>query len=306
MVLLAPLPKLHHDEKAQRLGSAGFSSFLSLRLNIHQEHGTGNLGDSAPSVCLERGALALHLAQREPVAWQVHLPEAGMVCFLWCENMRKEAAPERNKAMKLVAINGSPKMEKGSTALILDPFLEGAREAGAEVSIYYTRKLKINPCQGDFRCSTDTPGICMQKDDMQMLHPQLCEADIWVMATPVYVSGMTGPLKSLIDRILIPLGEPQITLRDGHCHHPLREDVKRGQVVLVALSPSPERGRQTRASGSRIDLRVLGIGQLRSLAGPHAGIRYSCGKKVRGCAAAPAWTGFGAHVGARGAGDRRS
>jgi multimeric flavodoxin WrbA len=136
--------------------------------------------------------------------------------------------------MKLVAINGSPKMDKGSTALILDPFLEGAREAGAEVDLYYTRKLKINPCQGDFRCSTDTPGICMQKDDMQMLHPQLCEADIWVMATPVYVSGMTGPLKSLIDRILIPLGEPQITLRDGHCHHPLREDVKRGQVVLVS------------------------------------------------------------------------
>ena len=136
--------------------------------------------------------------------------------------------------MKVVAINGSPKMDKGNTALILEPFLEGMREVGAEVELFYTKKLKINPCQGDFRCSTETPGECFQKDDMQMLHPKLCEADIWVFATPVYASGMTGPLKNLIDRILIPLGEPFLELRDGRCHHPLREGTKPGQVVLVS------------------------------------------------------------------------
>ena len=69
---------------------------------------------------------------------------------------------------------------------------------------------------------------------MQMLHPKLCQADIWVFATPVYVSGMTGPLKNLIDRILIPLGEPFLELRDGRCHHPLREGTNPGQVVLVS------------------------------------------------------------------------
>ena len=136
--------------------------------------------------------------------------------------------------MKVVAISGSPKMDKGTTALILAPFLEGLRESGAEVELFYTKKLEISPCQGDFRCSTHTPGECFQKDDMQMLHPKLCEADIWVFATPVYVSGMTGPLKNLIDRILIPLGEPFMGLRDGHCHHPLREGTKSGQVVLVS------------------------------------------------------------------------
>ena len=136
--------------------------------------------------------------------------------------------------MKVVAINGSPKMDKGATAMILAPFLEGLRESGAEVELFYTKKLKINPCLGDFRCSTHTPGKCIQKDDMQMLHPKLCEADIWVMATPVYVSGMTGPLKNLIDRILIPMGEPHLELREGHCHHPLRKEVRSGKVVLVS------------------------------------------------------------------------
>ena len=117
--------------------------------------------------------------------------------------------------MKVVAINGSPKMDKGTTALILAPFLEGLRGSGAEVELFYTKKLEINPCHGDFRCSTDTPGECFQKDDMQMLHPKLYEADIWVMATPVYVSGMTGPLKNLVDRILIPLGEPHLEFMCG-------------------------------------------------------------------------------------------
>lgn len=136
--------------------------------------------------------------------------------------------------MKVVAVNGSPKMDKGTTALILAPFVEGMRNAGAEVELFYTKRLRIKPCQGDFRCSTHTPGECFQQDDMQMLHPKLCEADIWVFATPLYVSGMTGPLKNLIDRILIPLGEPFVELRDGHCHHPLREGTRTGQVALVS------------------------------------------------------------------------
>jgi multimeric flavodoxin WrbA len=136
--------------------------------------------------------------------------------------------------MKVVAINGSPKMDKGTTALILAPFLEGLRGSGAEEELFYTKKLEINPCLGDFRCSTATPGECFQKDGMQMLHPKLCEADIWVFATPLYLSGMTGPLKNLMDRILIPLGKPFIEFRDGHCHHPLREGTKPGQVILVS------------------------------------------------------------------------
>ena len=38
-----------------------------------------------------------------------------------------------------------------------------------------------------------TPGKCFQKDDMEMLLPQLAAAGIWVFATPVYFDGMTAP-----------------------------------------------------------------------------------------------------------------
>jgi multimeric flavodoxin WrbA len=135
--------------------------------------------------------------------------------------------------MKVIAINASPKMERGNTAEILMPFLEGIEEAGAEVELFYTKNLQIHPCQADLACWVNTPGTCYQKDDMEMLLPKLADADIWVFATPVYVDGMPGPLKNLLDRA-IPLVQPFFELRDGHCRHPLREEVKHGKLVLVA------------------------------------------------------------------------
>ena len=135
--------------------------------------------------------------------------------------------------MKVLAINGSPRGEKGITALILEPFLDGMKEAGAEVHLFYTKKLKINPCQGEHDCWFKTPGKCFQKDDMQEVLPKLIEADILVLATPLYVDGMTGPMKNLLDRF-IPIGDPIMELRDGHCRHPRRDGVKEGKLVLVS------------------------------------------------------------------------
>jgi len=104
--------------------------------------------------------------------------------------------------MKVLAINGSPRMGEGNTAMILNPFLEGLREEGCDVEVFYTMKLKIGPCNGDMSCWFKNPGICGQKDDMQMLAPKLKEADVIVWASPVYYAGVTGPLKNLMDRQL--------------------------------------------------------------------------------------------------------
>jgi len=135
--------------------------------------------------------------------------------------------------MNVLAVNSSPLMGEGNTARILNPFLEGMGEAGAQVELFYTKKLRINPCQGEFRCWINTPGECFQKDDMQMLYPKLENAEIWVFASPVYVDAVSGPMKNLMDRI-VPIAQPFFELRDGHCRHPLREGVKKGKVVLVS------------------------------------------------------------------------
>jgi len=132
--------------------------------------------------------------------------------------------------MKIVAMNGSPKMGEGLTAAVLNPFLDGMEAAGAQVSRYATSAMSIEPCQGCFSCSINQTGICWQKDDLTNIYAEVVDADVWVFATPVYVSGMTGPLKTFIDRLLIS------------CH---------------------ERRCEARESDSCLQLRLLGDGQLR-------------------------------------------
>lgn len=104
--------------------------------------------------------------------------------------------------MNVLAINGSPNMDEGNTAMILNPFLEGMKEEGVLVELFYAWKLDIGPCNGDMSCWFKNPGKCVQNDDMQMLLPKFAEADVIVWASPVYYSGVTGPLKNLMDRQL--------------------------------------------------------------------------------------------------------
>ena len=135
--------------------------------------------------------------------------------------------------MNVLAVNCSPKGDKGGTALILKPFLDGMRSAGATVTVQHTNKLRIGPCLGDHICWFRTPGRCHLQDDMQAIYPLARDADVWVFGTPVYCDGVTGPMKNLLDRT-IALLEPYFELRDDHCRHPRRPGVKTGKLALVS------------------------------------------------------------------------
>jgi multimeric flavodoxin WrbA len=135
--------------------------------------------------------------------------------------------------MKALVIDSSPHMDKGNTALILTPFVSGLKEAGADVEFLYTKILKIEPCDGCFSCWLKTPGVCVHKDDMAAVLPKL-EAEILVFATPLYVDGMTGPMKTFLDRS-VPLLQPFFELRGGHFRHPLRGNNNNSRkVALIA------------------------------------------------------------------------
>jgi len=134
--------------------------------------------------------------------------------------------------MKVLAFNSSPRKKHSNTDRLLLPFLEGAREAGAETELVYLYGKKIKPCLGCFDCWLKTPGVCIQKDDEAALLEKMKEADIRVFATPLYVFGMTAQMKLFIDRI-VPIAEPFIVLKNGHCTHPYRYSEKeRGMVVI--------------------------------------------------------------------------
>jgi multimeric flavodoxin WrbA len=137
--------------------------------------------------------------------------------------------------LKALLLNGSPHTEGGVHVTMLRYLEEGLREAGAEVSRRNLYKLDIKPCLGCTSCWSRTPGRCVQDDDMRSLLPEVARSDILVLATPVYVDGMTGPTKVFLDR-LVPLLEGRFEIRDGHCRHPLREGVKAGALALVSAS----------------------------------------------------------------------
>jgi len=142
---------------------------------------------------------------------------------------------------KAIAINGSPAMEKGNTAMLLAPFIQGMADAGADVELFYVGRLKIKPCAcGEMYCWYKKPGECCIKDDMQLLYPKLREADILVLATPVYIP-LPGGMQNLINR-LCPLIQPLLETREGRTRARFHKDVAIHKIVLVATGGWWEKG----------------------------------------------------------------
>ncbi|MDP2858744.1 MAG: flavodoxin family protein [Bacillota bacterium] len=142
---------------------------------------------------------------------------------------------------KAVAINGSPRMERGYTAMVLAPFIEGLMDAGSDVETFYTGHLKIKPCAcGEMYCWYKQPGECCLKDDMQMLYPKVKRARILILATPVYMP-LPGQMQDFVNR-LCPLVEPFLQTRGGRTRARFREDVQIRKIVLVSTGGWWEKG----------------------------------------------------------------
>jgi hypothetical protein len=141
----------------------------------------------------------------------------------------------RRKEMKIVVIDGSPAVNNDDTSLVLTPFLEGMREAGAKVTLFNTEKLNIKPCRGCNQCLYKTPGECFTRDDMQVVLSELSQAEVWVSATPLTSGRLSAPMKRLVDRLL-PLAKPTVEIRLNPTHH-LKKLVDR---LLRSTKPTSE------------------------------------------------------------------
>lgn len=99
--------------------------------------------------------------------------------------------------MKVLGIYGSPR-KGGNSDQLLDRALEGATQAGAEVSRVYVRDLKMEGCRECAGC--DKTGKCVVQDDIQKVYPLLQEADVIVLSSPIFFYGLSSQAKALIDR----------------------------------------------------------------------------------------------------------
>jgi len=111
--------------------------------------------------------------------------------------------------MNILALNSSPRdNETSKTELVLQTFLQGARRAGAVAETVYLRNYKIHHCLGCYSCWMQTPGKCVQKDDMtDALFDRYLQADLVVLASPIYHATMNARMKIFVERTM-PMMDP--------------------------------------------------------------------------------------------------
>lgn len=105
--------------------------------------------------------------------------------------------------MRIVILNGSPH-PKGNTAAMVAAYREGAESAGHTVTVFDVCRMKIAGCLACEYCHTKAARTCVQADDMQRIYPVLDEADMLVLASPIYYHGLSGQLACAIHRIYAP------------------------------------------------------------------------------------------------------
>ena len=135
--------------------------------------------------------------------------------------------------MRVLAVNGSPRMGRGLTELVLDAFLSGMKDAGADAERIYAHRIDLKPCAcGEMHCWYTTPGECCIHDGMDEVVPKLKVVDTLVLATPVYIP-LPERMQTFINR-LCPLVEPRLVFRDGRTRGRLRDGYALRRFVAVA------------------------------------------------------------------------
>ena len=99
---------------------------------------------------------------------------------------------------KVLILEGSPRL-KGNSCILSDEFARGAEDAGYSVEKIAVTRKKVAGCLGCNACYRNG-GVCVQKDDMLEIRERMLEADVIVLASPIYFYSMTAQLKAVIDR----------------------------------------------------------------------------------------------------------
>ena len=125
---------------------------------------------------------------------------------------------------RIVILVGSVRKD-GNTDLLAQAFVDGAKKKN-EVEIISVADYQVNPCVGCNSCFLRENHQCFQQDDMQMIYEKLKQADMVVVASPVYFYGISAQLKAVVDRL----------------HTPMRNEfpIKKLALLLVGAATLPE------------------------------------------------------------------
>lgn len=112
-----------------------------------------------------------------------------------------------------------------------------AKDAASErkINIIRLRDLDIRYCTGCWDCWVKTPGICAQKDDMEIVYRSVIQSDLTVFLSPASLGFVGSLLKKTCDR-MIPIVHPYIVFYKKELHHKSRYK-KYPKLGLILIDP---------------------------------------------------------------------
>ncbi|MEJ2102720.1 MAG: NAD(P)H-dependent oxidoreductase, partial [Desulfobacterales bacterium] len=100
--------------------------------------------------------------------------------------------------MLVVGLQGSPR-KKGNTAFLLSAFMQALKKLGAQIRIIDVAQKNIIPCKEYVVC--EKKGYCPIDDDLKSeIYPLIRQAEVVVLASPIFFYNMTAQLKAVVDR----------------------------------------------------------------------------------------------------------
>ncbi|MBQ9025541.1 MAG: flavodoxin family protein [Methanobrevibacter sp.] len=146
--------------------------------------------------------------------------------------------------MKALFINGGPR-KKWSTYQMLEKAMEGAKEAGAEVEFINLYDYDFKGCKSCFACklkNAKTNGLCAIKDDLTPILENALNADVLVMASPVYFYFTTGVLRAFMERLMFPVlsYNPKVNEKTGEVESSLLNKTVPTAMIYTTGAPEEE------------------------------------------------------------------
>jgi menaquinone-dependent protoporphyrinogen IX oxidase len=121
--------------------------------------------------------------------------------------LRKEES-----TVKTLVLKASPR-RGGNTATLADRIADGLRSVGhTDIAEFSLNELTIRPCQACNHCLTPPHAGCVIDDGFQTIYPAFREADLVVLAAPIYWWHVCAQMKLFIDRM-----HPMLTFDRDHC-----------------------------------------------------------------------------------------
>jgi len=118
---------------------------------------------------------------------------------------------------RVLAIIGSPNLEKSNTAALVSDFIDSMREIdpSIEAETVSLGRACLKPCAGCWACTKT--GECAIHDGLDDMKEKMLACDLLILGSPVYVNAVSAQTKGFIDRIYIwfhvlkLIGKPAIT-----------------------------------------------------------------------------------------------